>query len=98
MRQQGIVRAREEIEALTTEKTRLNLLRDANHRFVENACHDFRSPLTVIKEFAAIIAEGLAGDVNEEQAGVPADHPHPRRSSQPPWSTGSSMRAGWNPT
>ena len=61
-------RAREEIEALTTEKTRLNMLRDANHRFVENACHDFRSPLTVIKEFAAIIAEGLAGDVNEEQA------------------------------
>ena len=35
---------------------------------MENACHDFRSPLTVIKEFAAIIAEGLAGDVNEEQS------------------------------
>ena len=68
MRQQAIARTREEIEALTTEKTRLNLLRDANHRFVENACHDFRSPLTVIKEFAAIIAEGLAGDVNEEQS------------------------------
>jgi signal transduction histidine kinase len=68
LRQQGIVRTRQEVEALTTEKTRLNLLRDANHRFVENACHDFRSPLTVIKEFAAIIAEGLAGDVNEEQS------------------------------
>ena len=61
-------RARSEIEALTTEKTRLNLLREANHRFVENACHDFRSPLTVIKEFASIIAEGLSGEVNEEQA------------------------------
>jgi signal transduction histidine kinase len=59
--------AQHEIESLTSEKMRLNLLRDANHRFVENACHDFRSPLTVIKEFASIISEGLAGDVNEEQ-------------------------------
>jgi signal transduction histidine kinase len=61
-------RSRNEIEALTIEKTRLNLLREANHRFVENACHDFRSPLTVIKEFAAIIAEGMSGEINEEQA------------------------------
>jgi signal transduction histidine kinase len=68
VRQREIVRARREVEALTNEKARLNMLRDANHRFVENACHDFRSPLTVIKEFAAIIAEGLAGDVSEEQA------------------------------
>ncbi len=68
VRQQRIVKAHREIEGLTTEKTRLNLLRDANHRFVENACHDFRSPLTVIKEFASIISEGLAGDVNEEQS------------------------------
>jgi len=68
LRQQAIVRTRQEIEALTNERIRLNVLRDANHRFVENACHDFRSPLTVIKEFAAIIAEGLAGDVNEEQS------------------------------
>lgn len=68
LRQQAIMRTRREIESLTNERIRLNILRDANHRFVENACHDFRSPLTVIKEFAAIIAEGLAGDVNEEQA------------------------------
>jgi signal transduction histidine kinase len=68
LRQQGIAGMQREIGALTTEKTRLNLLREANHRFVENACHDFRSPLTVIKEFASIIAEGLSGDVTEEQA------------------------------
>lgn len=67
-RHQDKARSRSEIEALTTEKTRLNLLREANHRFVENACHDFRSPLTVIKEFAAIIAEGMSGEINEEQA------------------------------
>ena len=68
LRQQNVVGLHQEIADLTTEKTRLNLLREANHRFVENACHDFRSPLTVVKEFAAIIAEGLAGEVNEEQA------------------------------
>ena len=68
IRHQEKARSRSEIEALTTEKTRLNLLREANHRFVENACHDFRSPLTVIKEFASIIAEGMSGEINEEQA------------------------------
>ncbi len=68
MRQERIGEARREIKELTEEKTRLNMLRDANHRFVENACHDFRSPLTVVKEFASIIAEGLSGDVNEEQS------------------------------
>lgn len=67
-RHQDKARSRSEIEALTTEKNRLNVLREANHRFVENACHDFRSPLTVIKEFAAIIAEGMSGEINEEQA------------------------------
>ncbi len=67
LRQQAVLRTRREIEDLTKERARLNVLREANHRFVENACHDFRSPLTVVKEFAAIIAEGLAGDVNDEQ-------------------------------
>lgn len=36
--------------------------------FVDNVSHEFRTPLTVIKEFTAILREGLAGDVNEEQA------------------------------
>lgn len=64
----GLAKARHKIEALSAELARLNSLRDANHRFVDNACHDFRSPLTVIKEFSSIIAEGLAGEVAEEQA------------------------------
>jgi signal transduction histidine kinase len=68
LREHGIARARLEAKQLSAELARLNTLRDANHRFVDNACHDFRSPLTVIKEFASIIAEGLSGDVNEEQA------------------------------
>ncbi len=67
IRQARFAKALQEIAGLTGEKTRLNILRDANHQFVENACHDFRSPLTVIKEFAAIIEEGLTGEINEEQ-------------------------------
>lgn len=68
VRQSRLIRARREVARLTAEKQRLNRLRVANHRFVENACHDFRSPLTVIKEFSSIIAEGLAGDVSGEQS------------------------------
>jgi signal transduction histidine kinase len=68
VRENRVARADREIASLSEEIVRINMLRDANHRFVDNACHDFRSPLTVIKEFSSIIAEGLAGDVNEEQA------------------------------
>ena len=53
------------------------MLRDANHRFVENACHDFRSPLTVIKEFAAIIDEGLTGEITRNRPSS-WNHPDPR--------------------
>ncbi len=68
LRQHTAARSQREIKRLSEEITRLNSLRDANHRFVDNVCHDLRSPLTVIKEFASIIAEGLAGDVTEEQS------------------------------
>ncbi len=67
VREHTLKRARSEIDHLSAEIAQLNSLRDVNHRFVDDACHDFRSPLTVIKEFAAIIADGLAGEVNEEQ-------------------------------
>lgn len=67
LRERAVMRASEEIAHLSAEIARLNSLRDANHRFVDDVCHDFRSPLTVVKEFASIIADGLAGDVNDEQ-------------------------------
>lgn len=35
--------------------------------FVDTVSHEFRTPLTVIKEFASVIREGLLGDVNDEQ-------------------------------
>lgn len=38
------------------------------HEFVDNVAHEFRTPLTVIKEFASIMRDGIAGPVNAEQS------------------------------
>jgi len=68
LREVSIARARREIARLSEELARLNTLRDANRRFVDEVCHDFRSPLMAIQEYSSLIAEGLAGDVNGEQS------------------------------
>ncbi|HET6323648.1 MAG TPA: histidine kinase dimerization/phospho-acceptor domain-containing protein [Planctomycetaceae bacterium] len=38
--------------------------------FTERLAHDLRTPLTVIQEYAALMREGLVGDLNDEQQGV----------------------------
>lgn len=38
------------------------------HEFVDNVSHEFRTPLTVIKEFVSLVREEMAGPVNQEQA------------------------------
>ncbi len=68
LRELSVARARREIAHHSEELARLNTLRDANCRFVDKICHDLRSPLMAIQEFSSLIAEGLAGDVNEEQS------------------------------
>lgn len=37
------------------------------HEFVDNVSHEFRTPLTVIKEFSAIMLDGLAGEPTADQ-------------------------------
>jgi len=40
---------------------------DTAERIIDDVSHDFRSPLTVIQEFALIIADGLDGPVTQKQ-------------------------------
>lgn len=37
-------------------------------RFTDDVAHEFRTPLTVVMEFASIIADGLGGQVTDKQA------------------------------
>ena len=54
---------------LEAKNKRLTELTDTAHRFVDNVAHEFRTPLTVIKEFASIIRDGLGGPVTPDQEG-----------------------------
>ena len=47
---------------------RLTQLTATAHRFVDDVAHEFRTPLTVILEFASILHDGLGGPVTEDQA------------------------------
>jgi signal transduction histidine kinase len=46
---------------------RLAELYDTAYRFVDNVSHEFRTPLTVIKEYVALLRECLLGDLNQQQ-------------------------------
>jgi PAS domain S-box-containing protein len=52
---------------LTMTNERLAKMYDDAHQFVDDVAHEFRTPLTVIREFAAIMNEGLVGDLNDDQ-------------------------------
>ncbi len=53
--------------ALEKKNRRLNEMTEKAQQFVEDVAHEFRTPLTVIKEFASIINDGLGGPVTEKQ-------------------------------
>jgi signal transduction histidine kinase len=72
-------RGRREIQQLLTEvqqsrqllerkNRRLAKLYHTAQRFVNNVSHEFRTPLTVIREYTDLLREGVLGDVNEEQS------------------------------
>ena len=55
-------------QLLTSTNQRLSTMYETAHHFVDNVAHEFRTPLTVIKEFASIMDEGLVGAMNAEQS------------------------------
>lgn len=59
-----ILESREVIERQNAE---LSAMAERAHRVVDDVSHEFRTPLAVIKEFASIISDGLAGPVSTQQ-------------------------------
>lgn len=52
---------------LERKNRRLKKLYRTARRFVNNVSHEFRTPLTVVKEYVSLINDGLAGKVTPEQ-------------------------------
>lgn len=58
---------REHEQLLERKNRRLEKLYKTAHRFVDNVSHEFRTPLTVIKEYVSLVRDGVVGGLNEEQ-------------------------------
>jgi signal transduction histidine kinase len=66
-RQKLVSRLGEARIILENRNKRLAKLYRTAHKFVDNVSHEFRTPLTVIKEYVSIIKEGMVGAVCDEQ-------------------------------
>jgi len=58
------------LQAAAGERRELQAELEARTRFLANVSHELRTPLTSIREFAAIVRDGLAGPVTAEQEGL----------------------------
>src|ERR1700683_4084671 len=54
---------------LEAKNKRLHELTETAHQFVDDVAHDFRTPLTVIQQYASLVSDGLAGPVSDTQRG-----------------------------
>ena len=52
---------------LEARNKRLNELTEQAHQFVDDVAHDFRTPLTVIQQYASLVSDGLGGPVSDKQ-------------------------------
>ena len=66
-RLRSVLRLKSYQDELKAHNETLAQLTDTAHRFVEDVAHEFRTPLTVIKEFASILSDGIGGEVTEKQ-------------------------------
>jgi len=54
-------------ESLIRKNRRLKRMYRMAQEFVDHVSHEFRTPLTVIKEYASLIHDGVVGHINDEQ-------------------------------
>lgn len=54
---------------LRSKNEHLAILTKNAQQFVEDVAHEFRTPLTVIREFASIMSDGIGGEVTTKQSG-----------------------------
>jgi len=54
-------------ELLERKNRRLKRLYRTAQRFVDNVSHEFRTPLTVIKDYIGLVREGVAGQLSPDQ-------------------------------
>lgn len=67
MRQKMMVELNSVNEMLQIKNRRLAELYDTAQQFVDNVSHEFRTPLTVIREFTSIVRDGCDGPVTPKQ-------------------------------
>ncbi|MEX0611804.1 MAG: response regulator [Pirellulales bacterium] len=66
-RQQIMAQLKTANELLQEKNQRLSELYDTAQQFVDNVSHEFRTPLTVIREFTSIVRDGCDGPVTPKQ-------------------------------
>ena len=63
-RVRAAVSAKSTYDTIKRMNSRLQELHDTAFQFVDNVSHEFRTPLTVIKEFSSIVRDGIAGTIS----------------------------------